>query len=869
MILSHIHTTYSDGLLCPDQLDEFEVVLIADHLNVYESVRRHLTDFRRYPFIGAEIYLMTPENDKLRHLTVYAYTPTGVTNLFEILANPPTLDQLMRMSLEGLIIGSGCVASPFHRMLRENPEAFFEISRSFLERGAKFAFEVFPFDPPGLIDHLLELEIPVLVSSDCHVLPDDFELYQLMLSMRPDESRHPLHPLKGGKGFAGKMAETREYITRLPGRELAQINRWLEPLFPSQPLISFCLPRFPDEEFESLKSRLMGMEMSPKERHQLEYELSVIETVKVGENRLRDYFVLLDRVFRSLRDIPYSIRGSGAGSMVVYLLSSRRFPNPLRNGCFFERFINPYRISMPDVDIDVPDQEEAIRRLSENFRIIRLCAYARYDDVDSLLREYAVRLMGKNVRVEDVDEELLNFFRKQKVDNPDARIQKLRQQLDTLRQKHEVVLRISQHAGGFVLVPRGIPMPIPVFPESIFGTSLSMLDMDLIPWKLDVLQVDALRHLPVVNSFEFPQAIPTAPLRFGSAGVFQLNGYLSAPVLVELAYQREYLTPEDLIVMVAGIRPGSSIELALKRLGIGMTGLIERFYKNSTNPHASFLFQEEVMREVIRIARSLSVSEEKAYILADMARKAQAKGDREMWLRVRQELQALGARKEDLERLENSMGYGFNRAHAVVYAFHAARSILALHDDPLGYLLRVARQERKDRNHASLAQTVFSLLIHAIARGMGVEIRSGESQIRGDWLTIGSDVLGEDIFRATGLFGLMVSDVSLLGFPLLDMIRVSLLLGEPKQQPAIVGILGEVRDGSRFEKFIITPYGLIPQYLAGYERIRKTGRAVVAFTRSGVHVYPLDSPKIIEDQRYKKNKDKIRLPEGWRWDTSS
>lgn len=869
MILSHIHTTYSDGLLCPDQLDGFKVVLIADHLNVYESVHRHLTNFRRYPFIGAEIYLSTPENVKPQHLTVYAYTPTGVSNLFEILANPPTLEQLKQLNLEGLIIGSGCAASPFHGMLRENPEAFFEINHTFLERGAIFAFEVFPFDPPGLITRLKELEIPVLVSSDCHVLPEDFELYQLMLTMRPDESRHPFHPLKGGKRFARKMAETRECITRLPDLTLAQTNSWLESHFPSQPLISFCLPRFPDEEFENLKSRLMGMEMSPRERHQLEYELSVIETVRVGENRLRDYFVLLDRVFRSLRDIPYSIRGSGAGSMVVYLMTSRRFPNPIRNGCFFERFINPYRISMPDVDIDVPDQEEAIRRLSENFRLIRLCAYARYDDVDSLLREYAVRLIGKNIRIEDVDDELLNFFQKQNDDNPGARIQKLRQRLAELCQKHEVVLRISQHAGGYVLVPKDIPMPIPVFPESIFGTALSMLDMKLIPWKLDVLQVDALRHLPAVNSFEFPQAIPTAPLRFGSAGVFQLNGYLSAPVLVELAHQREYLTPEDLITLVAGIRPGSSIELSLKRLGIEMTGLIERFYKNSSSPHASFLFQEEVMREVIRIARSLSVSDEKAHILADMARKAQAKGDREMWLRVRQELQAMGARKEDLERLENSMGYGFNRAHAVVYAFHAARSILALHDDPLGYLLRVARQERKDRNHASLAQTVFSILIHAIARGMGVEIRSGESQIRDGWMIIGSDVLGEDIFRATGLFGLMVSDTALLGFPLLDMIKVALLLGEPKQQPTIVGIYGDVRNGSRFEKFIITPYGLIPPYLAGYERIRKTERVVVAFTRSGVHVYPLDSPKIVEDQRYKKNRLKIRLPEGWQWDTSS
>lgn len=152
---------------------------------------------------------------------------------------------------------------------------------------------------------------------------------------------------------------------------------------------------------------------------------------------------------------------------------------------------------------------------------------------------------------------------------------------------------------------------------------------------------------------------------------------------------------------------------------------------------------------------------------------------------------------------------------------------------------------------------------------MGVEIRSGESQIRDGWMIIGSDVLGEDIFRATGLFGLMVSDTALLGFPLLDMIKVALLLGEPKQQPTIVGIYGDVRNGSRFEKFIITPYGLIPPYLAGYERIRKTGRVVVAFTRSGVHVYPLDSPKIVEDQRYKKNRLKIRLPEGWQWDTSS
>ncbi len=237
LIMPHVHSQYSDGLITDGDLEKAlgvpadEIVpIFMDHGMVYEAVRRHLGDFRRHPFIASEIYLRPRGGDrKHSHLSLIAYRPEGVRNLFRLIGNPPTLEELLSSDLSGLLVGSGCMSSPFYGGIREDPERIPLIREEIERTGAVFFVEAFPWDNRQFISAARK-HARVLLSSDLHVLDDDFDAYQVMLLMRPDEGRRssPLHPLKGGKGFAGKMAGARPYLTRLPAAgQLREMNGWL------------------------------------------------------------------------------------------------------------------------------------------------------------------------------------------------------------------------------------------------------------------------------------------------------------------------------------------------------------------------------------------------------------------------------------------------------------------------------------------------------------------------------------------------------------------------------------------------------------------------------------------------------------------
>ncbi len=582
-------------------------------------------------------------------------------------------------------------------------------------------------------------------------------------------------------------------------------------------------------------------------REALEREIEIVSRAVVDGQRLQDYFVMLFSIVQTLRSagIRFSIRGSGVASHMVRLMAGRTTPDPDACGCLFERFINQHRVSMPDVDIDVPDQESAIRAIAGRFQVVRLAAYSRVNDVDSILRgvAFGMGIAGGHLRKDGAMGTLMRGLGKDEAE----RMRGLAEQL--IGKLGHIVERVSQHAGGFVVLPSGMAGMLPVFPADVLSSDIPVcqLDMDLLPFKIDILQVDALRAiyptgLPAPCRIGPAGRIPHEPLLVSSAGIFQLNSALSGPLLfsiAEAASQAGGLVFEDIIQLVAGIRPGAFGMLASYLRGRGLLPDAHRQFLHVAGWEidaggSGFVFQEDVMRAVAAEAVRCGMQEAEAWKLADLVRKAIAKKDSEAWERARSVLAGAGADGGLIRCLEASLGYSFNRSHAVAYAYHAAMSIQRLNDDPITYLLDVARQDLADRAFDRLAHSIFALLIHALRAGMEVRITTEKSMISGNAVLLGPDVLGDGA-RASPQLSFMSaladdeSGESLFGFPLRLIADVAPLAAFPRRH-ALVGVTGYYKNGTEMVPAIFTPHGIFrgPSARGGptplYRHVVGTGR---------------------------------------------
>lgn len=857
MILSHIHTSASDGLLDRNQILEIVgdgFALVTDHGNAYHAIAWHMENPRRFPFIGAEVYLRIPSEtggkERFAHLTIHAFHEAGVRTLFTVLRDVPAVEDFLSMDLTGLIVASGCMQSPFYEAVRKSEAEIWRLKERIEGRGGVFALEVFPHDMNERPDWFEWVErmsaagaLRAIFSTDSHAVPEDRDLYYFFLHMRPDRFEGALHPMKGGKKFAERMRQIEGYLfpdIRLPDHHPAHaINAWLESYVPSAPLWKPELPRFPDEEFaalvEDLRSR--GADLKDDERERLEREIELIARLQIPEGRMQDYFVLLRHILEALRreGILFSIRGSGAASLAIWLMAGRSFPNPLRCGCLLERFINPYRVSSPDVDIDVNDQEAAFRALEKDFILYRLSTYATLEDEKSAVREHFLRMTGKNVRKEEVMFLLKKIYSPEKVD----RIVELARVLTGRRP----IVRIGQHAGGIIPVPRwqlsGM-RPIPVFPDGVIerGTRVAMIDKETAGGtKIDVLQVNAIGVIWFSRPPVSLRAVPAEPLAYGSAGVFQLNGYLAGPFMAIIGHRGGMVELDLVRTMVAGIRPGGSIERLILDLRPNEKerSFLEQFpwFRNRQGEDI-FMFQEDVMRVVANALIQRGVPEGTAWEMADVVRKAIAKKDESAWEKANKFLQNSGVDKQVTEKLERSFGYSFNMAHAIVYANHAMEAILRLAKKPIEFLIEFIREvERYTPNrHEGIAHGLFCLMIHAIREGMRVRIWNRETRILrgkgGRILAIGPDTLGNAIPNQFRLFGEKNSLLleTTLGYSLEGMMALAPLLAFPRGLH-LTGFVGSVKRGRGMRTVLITPYGMFPiDHLEGVHPHRGVGMVV-------------------------------------------
>ena len=746
----HNHSEYSllDGatkinaMVEKAKSDSQEYIALTDHGNMFGALDFYKTCTKAgiKPIMGFEAYLVQDRFDKSNkgnfHLTLLAKNNTGYQNLLKLSTfsytegfyYKPRIDkQLLRQYSEGIIAGSACLHGEINYYLLNNnydlaKKACLEYQEIFGKDN--FFIELMRHDleeqkqiEPLLIRLANETNIPLVATNDCHYLnKQDAKAQDALLCVQTnrlieDTDRMRMRTqefyFKTQQEMYDKFHDLKEVVdnTFLIAKNCSiklELGKLIYPVF-SQNMET-------DGEMleklakEGLEKRIKNFGLENQKNiyyNRLEYELGVIKQMNFS-----GYFLIVwDFInYAKSNSIPVGPgRGSAAGSLVSYSLGITDI-NPLKYGLLFERFLNPERISMPDVDVDfcVERRDEVINYVQSKYGQYNVAQVATFGTMLSkaVIRDVA-RVMGFSYAQADkiakliptnatLDEAINQIDQLKKMIEEDKKVEELFSLSKTLEglKRHA-----SKHAAGVVISQEPIynrcPLYKPAGEDAIIAqfSKEHLEDVGLI--KFDFL---GLRNLTVIDfavklikkyedeNFDLLN-IPTDDeevfklLQNGTTfGVFQLESSGMQKLISEL----KPTVFEDLIALVALYRPGP--------LGSGMVkDFIERKHGISKveyplpqlepilkETYGIILYQEQVM-QIANVLAGYSLAE------ADILRKSMGKKDKEKMAQQRSGFvercvkNGIDEKKAEsiFDLMEYFAGYGFNKSHSAAYAYIA------------------------------------------------------------------------------------------------------------------------------------------------------------------------------------------------------
>ncbi len=772
----HNHTQYSllDGACRVDRMVDLAIemnmpaVAITDHGNLFGVV-----DFYKYakkagikPIIGIEAYIISSDltdpqakNESRHHLILLAMNYTGYKNLMKLSSKsfiegfyykPRISKALLKEYSDGLICLSACVKGEIPSLIlndrmKQAREAALWYKELF---GDRYYIELQDHKleseravAPRLIELARELEIPMVLTNDCHYLhQNDNEAHDILLCIQtgkllndPGRMRYPTTQLyfkspEEMQQIFPEVPEAYENTVKIAERIDLEL-RYEQFLLPKVETP----PEFPGMGeylrhlcFEQAAIKYPGLPEEVTQR--IEYELGVID--RMGFN---GYFLVVKDIIDNARkqNVPVGPgRGSAAGSIIAYLLDITLI-DPLRYGLLFERFLNPDRISMPDIDIDFCAQgrgkviDYIVQRFGRNSvtQIVTfgtLGAKSVIKDVARVLSVPAAEANNITKTIPGNPKSLEDAY----IKNPE--FSSLINQNDLYQSiyKHSLVLeglvrQTGIHAAGVVIAPGDltdyVPLAISVQKdgdnvnlvqyEGKWLDDLKLLKMDILGLKtLTLIQktVDLVRQSQGID-------IDVRNLKLDDKKVFNLlgKGETDGVFQFESDGMRKYLIDlkpnrfEDIIAMVALYRPGPMrfIDTYIARKHgkekvVYDHPLVETTLKET---YGVTVYQEQLMR-ISREMGGLSGGE------ADMLRKAMGKKNLDLMLKYHDKIvEGAKANKVPEATIEkiwkdwlNFAEYAFNKSHATCYAlvaYHTAylkayypvefmAALLSLEDDP-------------------------------------------------------------------------------------------------------------------------------------------------------------------------------------------
>ena len=782
----HTHSEFSllDGASRVDELCAkaaalgMPAIALTDHgamfgaLDFYEAARRHGIK----PILGVEAYVAPRsrfdrnpgENDEnYRHLTILARNEQGYRNLLRLVTDAhlegfyhrPRIDkELLAERSAGLIGLSGCLASETARLtLSGNTAKATEAVGTYRDIFGQDAFYL-ELQNHGLAEQrtvnsaLSELSrtvgVPLVATNDIHYTEKDHARpHDVLLCIQQQKVQSDSNRLKfDTDDFYLKSAEEMRTLFNANPEACDATLAIAEACELQMSFGELHLPRFEPPEGKTLDQYLRELvyagaaerypEITSELRERIETELRVICSMGFS-----GYFLVVWDLIRFAREHGIRVgpgRGSAAGSVVSYCLRITDL-DPLHYGLIFERFLNPERKQMPDIDMDFDERrrDEVIRYVAQKYGADQVAQIITFQTIkgkqgirdaarvlgfpaafgDRLCKLYPPAILGREHSIESALErspELKEAYQRE----PEAR-----EVIDTARALEGLRREDSVHAAGVVIgdAPLVNHLPLKLSKDSrddsrrivtqfdMHGVEkLGLLKMDFLGLRnLSVIQdtVDILRRKGValdIDSVPLDDSASYEMLRKGDTnGVFQLESP-GMRQLIQLLLPDRF---EDLMALVALYRPGllsmgQHIEYAERKHG----------RKPVVYPHADLqpileatygiiVYQEQVMQIAAALA-GYSMGE------ADLLRKAMGKKIREILIPHREKF-VQGATERGYEkRLAEEIfdlivpfaDYGFNASHACAYAYVAYQTAYLKAHHPVEYMSALLTSVRDDKD---------------------------------------------------------------------------------------------------------------------------------------------------------------------------
>jgi len=739
----HVHSEYSilDGACRIPELAaraaelEMPAVALTDHgslagaVELYREAGKHGVK----PIVGCEVYLADDRHVQAKgyaHLTLLAETNEGYANLIKLSSlgylegyyYKPRVDwELLAGHAKGLVCLSGCLSGRVSRALEESRPAdaaadldrlvqifgrdstYVEIQNAGLAQQARIN--------PELAKLAAETGLPLVATGDVHYLRhDDARAHEALLCIQSGDSlKNPNH----------WKFDTDQFYFKTPEEMAADFPEHAEALRRTLEIAERCsieialgqilLPKFPlpdgrdafDELVELCEAGLVeryGKE-TPELRDRLQFELKTVR-----EMGFADYFLIVSDFVRFAKQNGISVgpgRGSAAGSLAAYCLKITDV-DPMRFGLLFERFLNPARKDLPDMDIDfaVAGRDRVINYVAEKYGRDRVAQIITFS---TMMARAAVRDAG---RVLEIPYGTVDKIAKLIPEGPKVYLEEslkpgqelraaydadpiVREIVDLAKPLEGLVRADSIHAAGVVIADRPLTEVVPLQQKGSDQEVVTQFGMhDVVA--LGLLKIDflGLRNLDVIDeavrlvgdldleSIPIDDAKTYEMLRRGDAiGVFQFE----SSGMREALRQVKPTCFDDLVALVALYRPGPMQYIpvyARRKNGQEEVSYIDTRLKPITgDSYGICIYQEQYMRIAKEIAGfTPAEAETLRYAIGKKVHELMASLEG----KFREGCAASGTEPAVVQQLwsdmQQSKDYSFNKAHAACYALIAYRT---------------------------------------------------------------------------------------------------------------------------------------------------------------------------------------------------
>ncbi len=781
-------------------------------VELYQACQKHGVK----PVLGCEIYLVDdhaargPGRTERNHLTLLAADDAGYRNLVKLSSagfldglqrGKPSVDMgLIERYSEGVIALTGCLASRFCQRLLEDRDdearahadelcnvfgaenVYFEVQKNGLAPQEKCN--------EGIVKIARELGGSLVGTGDVHYLRrEDYDHHTALLCVQT----------KSTIAQPKLTFETNEFFLRDSGEMVAAFSEWPEAIASTLEIAERCnvelelgkqlIPRFqtPDgsDERDYLAARVEeGLQLrygdpAPAEAiERMKMELDVID--RMGFNA---YFLIVWDFVKYAKEHGIAVgpgRGSAAGSIVSYCLAITDI-DPLRYDLLFERFLNPERVSMPDIDIDfsVRGRERVMRYVTEKYgreSVAQIVTFGKmfpraatrdaarvlgfdYGMGDRLAKLIPDPIMGRAPSFEDCLKSG-QPLRKAVDEDPQAK-----QIVDVAQGLEGIVRNSSIHAAAVVIADRPLTDIVPLQladagtdenGEKVFRTVtqfsmkpietigllkmdfLGLRNLDVIEDALDIIERSSGRR-PDMTTLPLDDARTYEMLARGdSTGVFQFESEGMREALKKVRPD-EF---NDLVALVALYRPGAMDQIPV-------------YAKGKNNPQA-ISYPDARLRPILESSKGVILYQEQAMQIskelagfsgakADDLRKAIGKKNRAAMAALKPEFvegsRASGTSPTVIEFLwqtnEKSADYSFNKSHAACYALISYRTAWLKANHPAEYM-------------AALISSVMSTkdkvpFFVARCEEMGIEILPPDVNLSDHEFTVGASTSGSSV----------------------------------------------------------------------------------------------------------------------------